>query len=470
MTSTLADAGARRAQLTYRTLWRWHFYAGLFCLPFIILLSITGALYLFRPDIEAALDRPYDHLALNSAPAPIEAQLAAAVAAAPAGAKLRTLEIRQDGSDALRVVLGQKGDAVRVLVHPQTLQILKILKIERDADRPMNFDKRIHGELLMGDRGAIIVELAANWAIVMIITGLYLWWPRGADIAGLAGLAWPRLNAGSRIFWRDVHAVTGVWISGLALFLLLTGLPWTKVWGEGLKQARDMIMPAAAKPDWVISRAEEHRDHQMADMMAMPGMEGVHHHEMSQPAPDLEAMARTVRALNLQGPVLLAPPSTGKGRFASPNWTARSETPNRPLQTTLTLDPSTGQVLSRKGFADKNPIDQAVGYGVAIHEGQLFGRLNQALGVLAAVGLITLSVSAFVLWWSKRPAGALGAPPPLEPGEIRPGLGLAILALALFLPVLGVSLIVVGAVEHLVLRRIAPVRRWLSLRAPLPIL
>ena len=34
-------------QASYRTLWRWHFYAGLFILPFMITLAITGGLYVF---------------------------------------------------------------------------------------------------------------------------------------------------------------------------------------------------------------------------------------------------------------------------------------------------------------------------------------------------------------------------------------------------------------------------------------
>ncbi|WP_255424199.1 PepSY domain-containing protein, partial [Asaia sp. W19] len=36
-------------------LWRWHFFAGLFCLPFVIMLCVTGLLYLFKPQIETWL-------------------------------------------------------------------------------------------------------------------------------------------------------------------------------------------------------------------------------------------------------------------------------------------------------------------------------------------------------------------------------------------------------------------------------
>lgn len=36
----------------YRAVWRWHFYAGLFVLPFLISLAVTGALYLFRDEFD----------------------------------------------------------------------------------------------------------------------------------------------------------------------------------------------------------------------------------------------------------------------------------------------------------------------------------------------------------------------------------------------------------------------------------
>jgi len=32
----------------YRAVWRWHFYAGLFVLPFIAWLALTGATYLYQ--------------------------------------------------------------------------------------------------------------------------------------------------------------------------------------------------------------------------------------------------------------------------------------------------------------------------------------------------------------------------------------------------------------------------------------
>ena len=119
--------------------------------------------------------------------------------------------------------------------------------------------------------------------------------------------------------------------------------------------------------------------------------------------------------------------------------------------------------MTRQDFAARHPIDQVIGYGTALHEGQLFGLANQVLGVLTALGLCTLVVSATVMWWQRRPRGQLGAPLPLGQGVPSKGLGVLILGLGLFLPVLGLSILAVAAIEGVILRRLAPARRFLGL-------
>ena len=439
----------------YRTLWRWHFYAGLFCVPFIIILALSGSLYLFKPQIEAWLDRPYDQLAFAGAPASADAHIAAALAAVPGGS-LKSYEVRHDPHDAARIEVRAKGETVLVYIHPQSLAVLQKVN---DKDRPIEVIKTVHGELLMGDRGSNLVELAASWAIVMVVSGLYLWWPRQAQ--GLAGVVWPRLTMGKKLFWRDLHAVTGVWISSLALFLLLTGLPWTSVWGEGFKPVRNLTHTAAVQQDWGQSRSAEQAmaPSSVHDGMDMGAMEMDHAMMMPSPAISVEQMASTLRPLNLAAPVLISPPSKRE-----PGWTGKSDAQNRTLRVTMVLDPVTGAILNRENFNQRHPIDQIVGYGIAAHEGQLFGWFNQALGVLTAAGLCLLAVSGVVMWWRRRPDGKLGAPEPVGSDRLALGLGLLLIGFGLFLPLFGLSLIVVGLIERLVLRQIPGVRAWLSLR------
>ena len=88
-----------------------------------------------------------------------------------------------------------------VYVHPESLAILKTVA---HTHRLTEIVRTIHSELLAGRTGAILIELAASWAIVMLVTGVYLWWPR--ESRGAAGVLYPRLRAGtSRVLARPAR-------------------------------------------------------------------------------------------------------------------------------------------------------------------------------------------------------------------------------------------------------------------------
>lgn len=455
-----------RAWPGYPMIWRWHFYAGLFCIPFVLWLAITGAIYVWRPQVEALIDRPLAHLAFDGPRATAADQAAAAVRAVP-GSVFHRYQLPDARDAAVQVVVGQGQRETRVYVHPQSLAILKT--VEED-DRLMRIVFRLHGELLIGTVGSYIVELAASWAIVMILSGLLLWWPRGG---GIAGVLYPRLRAGGRRFWRDIHAVTGFWVSLLALFLLLSGLPWAKSWGSYLKTIRSVAEGSVVGQDWSSGRSAELKQRAAADT-AMRAMAGEHAgHDMAMNgAPDgataatdeapLDRIIATVAPLGLAAPVLIAPPTT-----AGAPWTAKSDAADRPLRTSLDLDANTGQILSRSDFAQKRLVDRLVGYGIAIHEGQLFGLANQLLNLATALGLVLLSASSVVLWLRRRPAtgAGLGAPPALAR---RPAslvfIGMLV-ALGALLPLFGISVLVVLIVERAVCAFLPETGRWLGLRS-----
>jgi len=411
------------ASITYRALWRWHFHAGLLCIPFVLVLAITGAIYLFKPQIDAFADRGVDSLALTGHRAGAAAHIDAALAALP-GSKLFVYEVPREPDDAVRVHLYAPDASGRIVyVHPDSLAVLKIVP---HTARLTEIVRTIHGELIAGKTGTILVELAASWAIVMLITGLYLWWPR--EGARFAGVLYPRARAGTRVFWRDLHSVTGIWVSAFALFLLITALPWTTVWGAGFEKARELAKPAGTA-DWSRSRADEHADHQRE-------MSGA---ALASPV-TLDQIIERIAPLKLEPPVRIYLPSERQ-----PFWRVRSETQNRPRVRELELDPMSGELLRSHGFADKPVLDRVVGIGIAAHEGQLFGLANQLLGLFTALGLVAVCVSAVVMWWRRRPEGSLGVPHP-RVHEFRIGAPLkaAIVALGIFLPVLGASLVILA--------------------------
>lgn len=446
------DAGRRFPG--HRAIWRWHFYAGLFCIPFVLWLPATGAIYLFKPQIDAWIDRPYDSLPISGARASAAAQVQAALASLP-GASLVAYELPTSPQAATRVLVRQQGQTYRVYLHPQSLQLLHTV---REEDRLMRVIFHLHGDLLIGDRGALLVELAASWAIVMIVSGLYLWWPRNAS--GAAGVLYPRLGGGRR-FWRDLHGVVGFWVSAFALFLLISGLPWTQVWGSSLAAVRQVGSSVVLRQDWpagaepaATAAGGEHDHHQHQAGSAPP--------TVARDFGALDRVAASVAALNLAPPVLVTPPTAAMPT----HWHARSDAQNRPLRVTLMVDGDSGAIVQREDFHQRPLIDRIVGTGVAAHEGQLFGWFNQALGVLTALCLIALSLSALLMWWKRKPIGVIGAPLPVKAPRYSYGFYALLLGLGVLLPMLGLSMIAVLLVERLLLRRIPRTRAFLGLRAP----
>jgi uncharacterized iron-regulated membrane protein len=423
----------------YRTIWRWHFYAGLFVMPFILILSLTGAVFLFKPQIDRWEERAFRGLSTRVAVSP-NAQLDAAMAAFP-GATFSSYRLPVAPGDAALLHLGLSDGSMRdVFVSPDGKVIGSL-----DPDwRIIEIMSSIHGSLLLGKVGRWMVELAASWAIVMILSGLYLWWPSGGR---LAGVVWPRLSLGKRAFWRDIHAVTGFWVSSFALVLLVSGLPWASVWGDAFKVARTELGLMQGKQDWKTGGAHAEHDHNA--MMTMD--------KANVPLANLSLIVGKARAENLEFPVVISPPSEKM------EWSVKSNTQNRPNRVMITYDMATGTQLDRQDFASRHVIDRVVGYGIAWHEGALLGWFNVAAGLFTAVALTTLMVSGFIMWRRRRPEAVLGAPPlPHVPARIG-GVVAILLLLAAVLPLLAASLILLWLVERMIFPSFPGISAWLGL-------
>ncbi|MFY7836431.1 MAG: PepSY-associated TM helix domain-containing protein [Novosphingobium sp.] len=459
----------------YRTVWRWHFYAAVYVLPLMVVLALSGTLFLFKPQIERWEERAFQNLPATGAVAP-STQVAAALASTPE-AKLAYYRLPERQGDAAAIHLAlPDGGMTDVFVSPQG----DVLGSIDPESRIIAIARDIHGQLLLGRRGSWLVELAASWAIVMVVTGLYLWWPRGR---GLAGVLYPHLSQGKRAFWRDLHAVTGFWVAGLILVLLFSGLPWADVWGSAFKAVRTEMGWVDGPQDWTIggqpaseTDSGEHAGHGGGQSMHV---EHDHHamghspmaHSPAPQGPDiamLDRMVANARAQALDFPVQIVPPGgragSGGDRSAAKGWVVKSDTQNRPNRVTLTYDATSGQLISRDDFANRHLIDQVVGYGVAWHEGQLFGWINQLLGVLTALMLVTLCVSGAIMWWRRKPDGELGAPKAFST-TARPK-GIAAWGLFAFLlivlPMFTMSLVAIALVERLALPHMPKSRRWLG--------
>jgi uncharacterized iron-regulated membrane protein len=172
----------------------------------------------------------------------------------------------------------------------------------------------------------------------------------------------------------------------------------------------------------------------------------------------IDKMIDIVALQNLAPPVLISPPNKNNGA-----WSARSDSQNRMLRVNLKLDASTGEITERKDFSSKALLDKFIGIGISVHEGQLFGWVNQLLGLLTALAILLLTVSGVVMWWSRKPVDSLGAPKAPRNQKLPLLLGLVIVALGTLLPLLGLSLIVILVLEFALLCRITKVKAFLGI-------
>ncbi|GBQ90470.1 PepSY-associated TM helix domain-containing protein [Asaia krungthepensis] len=436
-------------------LWRWHFFAGLFCLPFVIMLCVTGSLYLFKPQIETWLDRDIDRAVAEGTPRSVSAQRDAALAAVPGGHFL-ALEMPTRARQATRVLVEHGADVARVYIDPVSLRVLA------QRDEQTRFERlvfRLHGQLLIGNWGSVIMEMVASWTLVLIVTGLLLWWPRRT---GIGGTVLPRLGAKGRVFWRDLHAVGGVWISLVLVLFLVSGLPWSFVWGSAFSAVESRIGRLVSVQDWEIGAVPIAAT--ISGHATMPGMSDSEMAGMSMdsrseattaqpaiPPEGLDAVYETARRLAFPAPALITPPAT-----AGAPWRLRSDAQNRPKRIEASVT-AQGQVTHITRFADKGLSDRLIGYGVAFHEGHLFGVLNLLLNLIVALLLTLASIAALILWLRRRRPGHLDAPR-ASPRRIGWG-ALAVMGLmGVLLPELGVSLLLLALANRFLSGRFSALR------------
>ncbi|MEO0915143.1 MAG: PepSY domain-containing protein, partial [Pseudomonadota bacterium] len=289
-------------------------------------------------------------------------------------------------------------------VNPYTAEVLGV--VPRDA-MAMRVLRKFHGELLLGDIGTKFVETAAHWAIVMFATGIYLWWPRGQRTLRQA-LSLP--SGKGRAWWRETHLFTGFLATLLIVPIILTGLPWTDVWGGGLSYVQDKTGTASKSlrfgGDAPNSTASEGETIPYSEVFAAAEAEG------------------------LKAPYEMRPPKNAEAAF----W-VRSASVNRYDQSELIVDQYSGDVLKRHDFAANPGVAQAVSLGISFHQGELYGWLNVVQNTIAALLGVTLAVSGFVAWWMRRPAGSLGVPAAPE-AALGTGMIVLVIALAILFPLM----------------------------------
>jgi uncharacterized iron-regulated membrane protein len=439
----------------YFAAWRWHFYAGLYVAPFMIMLAVTGLIMLW---VSATTDINGEraHVIATGTPLPVSAQAEAAAAAIPEGTVSQYIAPMAADRVAVFKVDYPAGSST-VVVDPYSGRVTDIFPWRAGW---YDLATDIHGSLLVGNTGDVLIEIAASLGIILVVTGAYLWWPRRR--------ATPDLTATGRGWWRSLHATTGIWAAATLVVFLITGLSWSGVWGAKFVQA------------WSTFPAEKWDNVPLSDLTHASMNHGsvetpwaLEHTPLPESGSDagspgvarpvtVDGVAALAAGLDLPGRFQIAWPAGEAGVWTISHDSMSNDGPDPSADRTIHIDRYTGHVLADVGYADYSPYARMMAYGIAFHEGDM-GAWNLALNTVFCTAIIFLSVSGLVMWWLRRPAGLrLGAPP--MPRDLPQSKGAAVLmvVLGVAFPLAGAVLVAAILLDWLVIRRMAVLKRLVS--------
>lgn len=441
----------------FQTMWRWHFYAGIIFAPFLIILAFSGAVYLFKPQIESYMYKDLYYVEeTQERRLSVNAQ-AEKVREEYPGVSISGVSIFDQEERTTKFSTMLDGKPVSVFVDAYSGQVMGDMPVEKEL---MTIFKKLHSELIVGGTVANrFVELAACWAIILILTGLYIWWPRNR--ASIWGTVLPRLRSKGRVFWRDMHAVPAFWLSLGLLVLILTGLPWSGVMGEQINRvatATNTGYPAFSfsfgpKPESVtVTKDVAENVPWAAENVPVPSSVNNQYVPLT-----LNDAAGIAEMKGIQKPYTISSPQGESGVFTI------ATSHSRPFDNaTLHVDQYSGAVLTDVRYADYGVMGKAITLGIALHEGKLFGLTNQLLGLILCIGLIGMMVSSFVMWRKRKPENGLGAPGRNVDIKTKRAVTIIMLLLGLIMPLVGISIIVILLLDKLVFVRIKRLKAWLG--------
>ena len=455
--TTIRDRGA--ADRWRPVLLRWHFYAGILIGPFLLVAAITGTLYALIPQVDRAVyshELTVDHV--GSTPLPLSEQVDAARKAHPEGT-IVSVTPAPVATETTRVVLAVNdvpADRNRtVFVDPYTGEVRGQLTTYGEWLPVRAWFDDLHRNLHLGDIGRNYSEIGASWLWMVALGGLMLWIGHRRRTHKLNRLLLPDRDAPKRRRTLSWHGAVGVWIILGLLVLSASGLSWSRFAGDNISTLRTEM--SWTKPGLTVDSPDPHAGHHGAGTPAtQPAATG-------DPAGFTEVY-RTAREAGLVGPMVISAPDAEGAA-----WKVAENARGYPSHyDAIAVDPHTFAITDRVDFAQWPFMAKMTTWAISAHMG-LFGLINQVILVLLGIGLITVIVRGYLMWWRRRPGpGTLATSPRRGAlGSLRPGEAIALIAgvavVGWFIPLFGIPLalfVIVDSIRGIVKsRRTAGVAR-----------
>lgn len=351
----------------------------------ITLICFSGAMLVFESEI---VELTHSHLYKIERPSPDArplplGELAAIVAATlPDDVSVSGVSVSSHPEDAYRVMLSKPKRAA-VYINPYTGEI------QGRYERPLFFKTMfsLH-RWLLGSRpadggvfwGKIIVGVSTLLLVVILLTGIVIWWPRTKK--ALRNSLKITLRYGRHRFWYGLHVAGGMYVLLLVLVMALTGLTWSFSWYRtGLYTLLGIEMQAGGKQVAVASHHKAGVSGRRTDKTERSQMDYTCwqqvYERLATANPDYKQI--TVNTDNTASVSVVRLGNTrGADRYG--------------------FNPHTGEITEKTVYAQQSASGKMKGWIYSLHVGSWGGWFTRILYFLAALFAASLPLTGYYLW------------------------------------------------------------------------
>ncbi len=330
--------------------------------------------------------------------------------------------------------------------------------------------------------------------IVLLATGLYMWWP--TDAASKAGFLKLRVGSGSRVFMRDLHANLGGGLSIVLLLFVLSGLAWAGIWGAKMVQGWNTFPTYYTwgdKPSSTDKPADGHHhghhDHSKQnhadlnhgseeefpwnlELAEVPQSEdhGSHHSgdngdkstALLDSSVSINSIVERAKQLGFtQFKVFMPRGELGVYTVAANSMAGDVIDPRQ--DRTTHFDQYSGRILMDVTWQDYSIVAKLMAAGVSLHQGDL-SVVNKLLNAFFCIAFIAISITGVVMWWQRRPKTTkrLGVPARFESEGVWKVGVVTIALISVLFPLAGFAIVLTLVIDWLVVRRSDKLAAYLS--------
>ncbi|PRY43047.1 putative iron-regulated membrane protein [Spirosoma oryzae] len=353
-----------------------HLWLGLISGLVVFIVALTGSLLVFREELEPLTDPRFF---MVSPPAAGHRQsldaLVETISTTFPDKKISRV-IRESAADRTVVVELKQSkkakDILAVALNPYTGEIVATRQ-EQDAFFPTVL--RLHRYLCLGETGKVITGISCSLFLIIMLTGLVLWWPNRKNCSQRFRIKW---NASAKRLTWDVHAVVGFYVLPFIFLIAATGLIWSYKWVNNL-----LFLAFDGKPQ---VKREAPVNLSAAGMTTMGRLERVY--------------VQTNQRLPHPGRFTLIFPETDSLSLTVSKVDETAAVSN--VVDMLYFDYRTGQSTGQQLYSETTRGFKARRLIFPIHTGSLLGWPTKLIALLVAILTTTLPLTGFYIWWGKR--------------------------------------------------------------------